>query len=197
MLAALAKGIAITDRSQHAYLATHAIAVFNHMQQVVGAGVVPDSATFSAFIFVLEATGEHSAHIVAAHDMMLAVGVTPDCSTAAAILKAAMACGQTARAVQGAHALQLQGAAVDAPLLTSLLGSCLAAGAWDLAMRLCSSTQVAQGSAAAAVMFNFVLHSALTAGQYQNAMEVLDVMQAAKLEVEPTIAAKVRHQHPC
>lgn len=86
--------------------------------------------------------------------------------------------------------VQAQGVQVAPGVLTQLLGACVAAGTWGLALQLCNAALVAQGGGAAP-LFSFTLQQAAAAGKFEAVLDVLTAMRAAGLEVDPAVAAQV------
>ncbi|KAG7669994.1 hypothetical protein Ndes2526B_g06369 [Nannochloris sp. 'desiccata'] len=190
VLAALAKGaIAPNAVQQYPFLASQAVQVYQQMQTVRG-GATPDATTFNTLITILDAT-KHNTQVVAVYNLMTGAGLTPDGTVGHKVLSAAITTGQIAKAVHVAQSLQLQNVSIEPRQLSTLLASCVNAGAWDLATRLCSAAHSAQGAAVAAAMFNFVLRSALEGGQLSLAMEIINVMQSMGIEVEKSTASVI------
>jgi len=187
VLAALAKGAAAPHAVQHyPFLASQAVQVFQQMQSVRG-GATPDATTFNNLITVLDAT-KHITQVIAVYNLMDGAGLTPDGTAGHKILSAAITTGQIAKAVHIAQSLQLQNVSIDPRQLSTLLSSCVNAGAWDLATQLCCAAHNAQGAAVAGAMFNFVLRSALDGGHFSLALEIINVMQSMNIEVEKSTA---------
>lgn len=185
-LAAMVAAVPNLPPQQGPIMAHKALQVFQEMR---AQGCAPDQGTFAALIRVLDGT-QHAAQVLAVHELMLAAGHTPDAATALTVLRAAVAAGAVHKASGLAHSLLMQGVAVEAGLLGSLLRVCLALETWDLALQLCTDAQVAQG-AGAAPLFNAVLHAALATRAPQALVDTLTLMRAAGVEVEANVGAEV------
>lgn len=84
----------------------------------------------------------------------------------------------------------MQGVQLDSSMLTHLLGACVAAGTWELGLKLCKAALVAQGGSAAP-LFSFTLQHAAAAARFDVVVDVLTAMRAEGLEVDPAVAAQV------
>ncbi|KAL4458358.1 hypothetical protein ABPG75_013223 [Micractinium tetrahymenae] len=183
-LAAVAKGAGGIPPHQRAFVASRALQVFHQLRATPGCAA--DAATYSSLLRILDAC-EQSPQVMALHDVMIASGHTPDVPTARLVLDAALKAGQMQKAFALAQSLQMQGEAIGAEALTSLMGACLGAGAWDLALQLCNAALFAQGPEMAP-LFEHLLERAAQAGRFDTVVEVLTAMRAADLPVSPTVA---------